>query len=181
MILAEVSVACVRLDLGPAPEEDWIRAANHVIEPCHHADVALVLTDHYRLAEQLGLDGVHLANTRTLLRDVRKALGPDRIVGGWAGASKHQSMILAEAGADYVSLGPVGDTGGLGDEVRADDALFAWWGEMIETPAVAEGGVSVTDAARLSPFIDYVVPDASVWADPDTTVARLKEYAAVLA
>ncbi|MEM1299266.1 MAG: thiamine phosphate synthase, partial [Pseudomonadota bacterium] len=179
-ILVEVSVACVRLDLGPAPEEDWIRAANHLIGPCHAADIALVVTDHYRLAEDLGLDGVHLANSRTPVREVRKALGNDRIVGAWAGTSKHQGMVLAEAGADYVSLGPIGDTGALGDEGRAEDDLFAWWAEMIETPVVAEGGVTAEDAARLSPHTDFVVPSLDIWADTDAIIPALQAYAKAL-
>ncbi len=45
------------------------------------------------------------------MRDVRKALGADRIVGAFAGASRHKGMTLAEAGADYVAFGPVGEAG----------------------------------------------------------------------
>lgn len=179
--LAATPVACVRLDLGAAAEEDWIRAANHVIGPCHAADVALVVTDHYRLVDALGLDGVHLsAAARTPLRDVRKELGDDRIVGAYAGASRHQGMVLGEAGADYVSFGPVGDTGSLGDDVRAEDEVFQWWGEMIETPSVAEGGVTVEDAARLSPHVDFVVPEQSIWEAPETVAARLQAFASAL-
>ena len=113
-ILATVPVACVRLDLGHgADEAAWTTAVNHLQPVCHEADVALVVTDHFRLVAPLGLDGVHLANSRTPIREVRKALGRDRIVGAFAGTSRHQSMVLAEAGADYVSFGPV----------RADSAL----------------------------------------------------------
>ena len=179
-VLAAVPIACVRVDLGPAPEVDWTRALNHLIEPCHAADVALVVTDHFRLVEPLGLDGVHLANTRTPLRDVRKALGADRIVGAFAGGSRHQGMVLGEAGADYVSFGPVGDTGILGDDTRAGDELFQWWGEMIETPSVAEGGVTVDDARRLTEHVDFVTPDPRIWDEPDP-IALLKNYSAVLA
>ena len=180
--LAATPVACVRLDLGAADEEDWIRAANHVIGPCHDADVALVVTDHYRLADALGLDGVHLsAAAQTSLREVRKALGNDRIVGAFAGNSRHQGMVLGEAGADYVSFGPVGDTGALGADARAGDDIFEWWSEMIETPSVAEGGVSVEDAARLSGHADFVVPDRRIWNDSEQVPGLLRAYADALA
>ena len=114
------------------------------------------------------------------LREVRKALGADRIVGAFAGASRHRGMTLAEAGADYVAFGPVGETGLLGDEERAPDDLFAWWSEMIETPCVAEGGVTEADAARLCATADFVVPDRRLWDDVDP-VARLAAFAAALA
>ncbi|MEM9061652.1 MAG: thiamine phosphate synthase [Pseudomonadota bacterium] len=180
LVLAEIPIACVRLDLGAAPEEDWVRAANHLIGPCHDADVALVVTDHYRLVEQLGLDGVHLsAAARTPVRELRKTLGDDRIIGAYAGASRHQGMVLAEAGAEYVSFGPVGDAGALGDAERADDDLFAWWGEMIETPSVAEGNVAVTDAQRLSEHADFVVPDPKLWTESDALYVLAAYHAAL--
>ena len=180
--LEATPVACVRLDLGAADEADWIRAANYVIEPCHDLDVALVVTDHFKLVEALGLDGVHLsAATRTPMRDVRKALGDDVIVGGDAGASKHNGMVLAEAGADYVCFGPVGDTGALGDDTHAGDDIFEWWGEMIETPSVAEGGVTPEDAQRLTAHVDFVVPDRRIWNEPGTIAEVLQRYATVLA
>jgi thiamine-phosphate pyrophosphorylase len=124
---------------------------------------------------------VHLTASRTPIREVRKALGPDRIVGAFAGTSRHIAITLAEAGADYVALGPVGETGALGDGSRAGDDLFQWWSEMIETPVVAEGGVTPADAARLAPFADFVVPDPGVWTAPEGIEAALAPYAEALA
>ena len=178
-ILDAVPVACVRLALAPeADEAAWTGAVNHLLPVCHAADVPLVVTDHYRLVAPLGLDGVHLAGSRTPIRDVRKALGPDRIVGAFAGTSRHQGMILAEAGADYVSFGPVRADDALGDDGRADDELFTWWAEMIETPCVAEGGVTLEDARRLAPIADFVVPGAAVWGEDE--IASLRAFAEAL-
>jgi thiamine-phosphate pyrophosphorylase len=175
------AIACLRLDLGAAPEEQWRVAANHLLPVTQAHDVALVIADHHRLVAPLGLDGVHLAASRTPVRDVRKALGPDRIIGAFAGVSRHIGMTLAEAGADYVAFGPVGETGALGDGSRAGDEIFEWWAEMIETPVVAEGGVTPTDAARLAPYADFVVPDVAVWSAPEGIEAALAPYAAALA
>lgn len=178
--LAVLPVACVRLDLGEASEADWTRAANLAIEPCHRQDVALVITDHHRLVASLGLDGVHLARSRTPVREVRKDLGPNRIVGAFAGTSRHQGMVLAEAGCDYVSFGPVGETGVLGDDERVDPELFVWWAEMIETPSVAEGGLDLAEARALAETADFMTPDARIWSDPATALDRLREIAALL-
>ena len=179
-VFAAVPVACLRIDLGEAPEADWRAAVDLLMPPCHAAEVALVVADHWRLVEPLGLDGVHLVDARTPLREVRRALGPDRIIGAFAGASRHRGMTLAEAGADYVAFGPVGDTGLLGGDERAPDELFQWWSEMIETPSVAEGGVTEADAARLSAIADFLVPDRRIWDGPDPA-ARLAACAAALA
>lgn len=178
-VLAAAPIACLRLDIGDAPEEEWRAAIDLLTPPCHAAEVALVVANHWRLVAPLGLDGVHLGDARTPLREVRKALGPDRIVGAFAGSSRHRGMVLAEAGADYVAFGPVGDTGLLGDDERVPDELFEWWAEMIETPCVAEGGVTEADAARLAGAADFIVPDRRLWEAPDAP-ARLAACAAAL-
>jgi len=179
--LAAHGVACLRLDLGAAPEEQWRVAVNHLLPVAHAHDVALVIAEHHRMVAPLGLDGVHLATSRVPVREVRKALGPDRIIGGFGGVSRHIGIALAEAGADYVALGPVGETGALGDGSRAEDELFQWWAEVIETPVVAEGSVTPADAARLAPFTDFVVPDPGVWSAPEGIEAALAPYAEALA
>jgi len=172
-MLATGAVACLRLDLGEGPgEEAWVRAANHLLPPCHAADVPLVIAEHHRLVRPLGLDGVHLGRSRAPIRDLRKTLGRDAIIGAFGGAERHRAMSLAEAGADYVSLGPVRVEGALGDGAAASDALFEWWSEMIETPVVAEGGVTLEDARRLAATADFVVPDpVLVWGAPDHAAA----------
>lgn len=180
-MLATGTVACVRLDLGEGPgEDDWVRAANAILPACHEADVALVIAEHHRLVRPLGLDGVHLGRSRTPFREVRKALGNDAIVGVFGGAERHRAMTLAEAGADYVALGPVRVDGALGDGRAAADDLFQWWAEMIEVPVVAEGGVTVEDAARLAAFTDFAVPDPALVWDARDPAAAIRAFAAAL-
>ncbi len=179
--LAAHPVACLRIDLGEAEEDTWRQAVNHLMPVAHAHEVALVVAEHHRLVGPLGLDGVHLRTSRTPIREVRKKLGRERIIGAFAGASRHRGMTLAEAGADYVSLGPVAESGALGDGKLAGDDLFQWWAEMIETPVVAEGGLGPADAARLAPYADFLVPDPKIWADPAGIAAALAPYAEAIA
>lgn len=173
-------IACVRIDLGAATEADWRQAANLLIPVCHSVDVALVLAHHWQLVPALGLDGVHLVDPQMRIRDVREALGHDRIIGAHAGASRHRGLVLAEAGADYVAFGPVEETGLLGGPERATLDLFHWWNDIVEVPSVAEGGITEELAARLAPEVDFIVPDTSIWEDDDPP-ARLAAFAKALA
>lgn len=176
-----VDVACVRLDLGRLTDEDeWRRAANHLIPVCHGADIALIIAEHHRLVRPLGLDGVHLGIGTGSVRAVRKELGGDAIIGAEGGTERHRAMSLAEAGADYVSLGPVADTGALGNGALAEPELFQWWSEMIETPVVAEGGIRAGTAAAIAPFAEFIVPDRRIWSDPDGGIAELTEIQRLL-
>lgn len=166
-------VACVRLRMAGGDEDALRRTADQLREICHARDVAIVLTDHYRLVGPLGLDGAHLADARLTVRDARKELGADAIVGAYAGASRHDGMNAAEAGADYVSLGPVAETAMGGGDLATPD-LFQWWAEMIETPVVAEGGVTAALAAQLSEHADFIAADDAVWNHPDGPAAGAK-------
>ena len=109
--LAAHGVACLRLDLGAAPEEQWRVAVNHLLPVAHAHDVALVIAEHHRMVAPLVLDGVHLATSRVPVREVRTALGPDRIIVGSGGVSRHIGIALAQSGADYVPLVPGGVPG----------------------------------------------------------------------
>jgi len=175
-LLTAAPVACVRLDLGQAAEDEWRAAANQLLPVCHDAEVPLLVAEHFRLVEPLGLDGVHLGESQVPIRTVRKALGPDRVIGAYGGSTRHRGMVLAEAGVDYVALGPVGDTGALGAAEPAGDELFQWWAEMIETPVVAEGAVSAAVIARLEPFADFFVVDPQLWSarDPEGALKALE-------
>ncbi len=177
--LDAAEIVCVRLDhAGP---EDEIRAAADALRPvCLDRGVSLVVAEHVALAREHGLDGVHLSlGAAGAVRKARAALGADAVIGAWGGASRHWGMTAAEAGADYVSLGPVAP-GALGDGSRADLDLFRWWAEMIETPVVAEGGISPTDAAMLAPFVDFIALREEVWDAAEGEVAALAGFTAAV-
>lgn len=167
-VLDAHDVACIRLALATRDEDIISRAADACREVAHARDVAIVVNDHHGLAERLGLDGVHLSDAAKSVRDARKALGPDAIVGSFCGTSRHDGMNAGEAGADYVAFGPVT---GLGDEASAEEELFAWWSEVIEVPVVAEGGLTQDAVKRLAPITDFFGIGEEIWGDEDPAAA----------
>ncbi|MEM8656306.1 MAG: thiamine phosphate synthase [Pseudomonadota bacterium] len=167
-VLDAHDVACIRLALATRDEDRIARAADACREVAHAHDVAIVVNDHTGLAERLGLDGVHLSDAAKSVRDARKALGPDAIVGSFCGTSRHDGMTAGEAGADYVSFGPLT---GVADEAIAEDDLFAWWSEMIEVPVVAEGGLTADTIKRLAPITDFFGIGEEIWSDEDPAAA----------
>ena len=99
-------------------------------------------------------------------RAARTSLGPDAILGTYCGVSSHDGMTAGEIGADYVSFGPVGDTG-LGDGPCAPRELFEWWSQMIELPVVAEGALEVAHIADLAAVTDFFAIGAEIWRKED--------------
>ena len=177
-VLDSTEVSCLRLDMASRDEDTLSRAADALREVTHARDVAIVISDHQILAERLGLDGVHLTDSARSVRATRKAMGADSIVGCFCGASNHDGISAAEAGADYVSFGPVG-TSGLGDGAIAETELFQWWSEMIEVPMVIEGGLTEELVRHLAPYADFFGIGDEIWRDADP-VAALKRLIAVM-
>ena len=164
-------VACVRLRGDPTDATALKRAGDLLRPVCHDRDVAIVVQGDHRIAAYCGLDGVHLAHGGHEQEAARSALGPDAIVGVGCRVSRHDGLVAAERGADYVAFGPVA---GTNDAERADVAHFEWWQEMIETPVIAEGGVSAEAAAALSGVADFVCADEVVWDHPEGPAAGVR-------
>lgn len=177
-VLDSHEIACIRLALATKDEDRIARTADALRGVAHARDVALVIETHVLMVERLGLDGVHLTDGARSIRKVRKDLGNDAIIGAYCGATRHDGISAAEAGADYVAFGPVGDTP-LGDGSKAEAELFEWWSEMIEVPVVAEGALTAALVAKLGPITDFFGVGDEIWHAEDA-VATLRALLAPL-
>ncbi len=173
-VLDTVPVACLRLALAETDASAISHAADTLRAICHARDIPLVIERHLLLVEKLGLDGVHLTDGARSVRKTRKALGTEAIIGAFCATSRHDGLNAGEAGADYVSFGPVGESP-LGDGSRAEPALFEWWSEMIELPVVAEGGLTPALVEALAPITDFLAVGPEIWAaeQPETALLDL--------
>lgn len=178
-VLDTHTVACVRLTMASTDEREISQAADQLREICHAREVAIVIESHFRLVETHGLDGVHLPDSSRQVRDVRKLLGPDAIVGTYCGASKHAGMTAGEIGADYVAFGPVGESA-LGNGTLTEYETFEWWSSMVEVPVIAEGNVTLELAKTMAPVVDFFGLGDEVWGSDDP-VAALGNYLKAIA
>ena len=172
-LLDATEIACVRLALSSRDEDQIARAADALRAVAHARDVALVVEAHVLMVTRLGLDGVHLIDGARSVRKVRKELGSDAIIGTFCGTSRHEGMNAAEAGADYVAFGPVGETP-LGDGSRVEFDLFEWWSEVIEVPVVAEGALTADLVAQFGPVTDFLGLGPELWSAPDPAATLME-------
>lgn len=171
-VMDAVEIACLRLSLATKDIDDLGRAADACRLVAHARDVAIVIENHVAFVERHGLDGLHLTDGARQIRTLRKDLGADAILGSFCGVTRHEGMNAAEAGADYVSFGPVG-VSALGSGQSAPQDLFQWWSEMIEVPVVAEGALTRDLVEALGPVTDFFAPGPEIWTSEDP-VAALK-------
>ncbi len=177
-LLDTVEIACLRLALASPVEDVILRTSDALRDIAHARDIPLVIADHVLMVERLGLDGVHLTAAHARIRKLRDSMGQDAIIGAHCGTMRHDGMTAGEAGADYISFGPVGAQA-LGDGQTAPRELFEWWSEMIEIPVVAEGALSRDLVESLAPVVDFVALGPEIWGQDDP-LAALRDLTAPL-
>jgi thiamine-phosphate pyrophosphorylase len=169
--LARADVACVLLGRGlSAIDEEY---ASRVIDLAQSAGAACLIEDDAELAERLGADGVHLKADPDAYRKARALLGSDASIGVACGLTRHEAMLLAELGADYVGFGPTSPSDIDGIDQCAE--LIAWWAEIFIVPCVAFN-IDGTDAAlKLATLgADFIAPSRLIWREDDA-VNRIAE------
>ena len=106
------------------------------------------------------------------------ALKPDRIVGAGGLASRHDAMVVAESGADYVMFGEP-DAAGKRPSFAAIRERVEWWTEVFEIPCVAYAA-SLAEIGDLA-AAEFVALDPVFLSDPRGPAEAVAEAARHLA
>ncbi len=166
-------VACVLLSEGADPALD---ASLRELTAAH--DAAFLIENDPARAERAGADGVHIPADAALYGQMREHLGQRAIIGVGCSKSRHDAMLLAELGADYVAFGSNTALSGREREERAE--LVAWWSEIFVVPCIAWNVETQEDAAELAALgADFVAPSPQIWLAEDAA-ARISEIGACL-
>jgi thiamine-phosphate pyrophosphorylase len=138
-----------------------------------NAGAALLLDGHVELVARAGADGAHLSGLAAL-EDALPSLKPDRIAGLGGLATRHDSMIAGELGADYVLFGEP-DANGHRPSMDAVAERLDWWAELFEPPCIgyAASREEAYEFARAG--ADFVLVEDAVWADARGPAAALAD------
>lgn len=175
-------VAALQIRLKNQPDQ-VIAAAVDALSPIAQArGVAVILNDRPDLAAKLGCDGVHVGQSDTPLREARKIMGADAMIGVTCHDSRHLAMEAAEGGADYVAFGAFFPTTTKDAPTQAEPEILTIWQQFMETPCVAIGGINADNAAGLAKAgADFLAVSAGVWAHPQGPAAAVKAIEAAIA
>lgn len=111
--------------------------------------VPFVVNDNVDIAVKMDADGVHVGQSDMEAGDVRKMIGPDKILGVSA-QTVEQAVRAEEKGADYLGVGAVFPTGSKDD---ADEVSYETLKEICEAvsiPVVAIGGITYENTPELA-------------------------------
>jgi thiamine-phosphate pyrophosphorylase len=133
-------------DASPA---DLQSMGHLLVTGCRASGALSIINDHISLAVDTDADGVHLGLSDSSIAEARAALGDDRLIGATT-HSLEEARVAWEAGADYVSVGPMYGTP-LKPDLEAEG--FAYVEALVRecpVPIVAIGGIDLAAVSAVA-------------------------------
>ena len=122
--------------------------AKEVQAVCRRYGVPFLINDDVELAVKIGADGAHVGQEDMEAGNVRRLLGPDRILGVTAKTAEQVRAAVA-AGADYLGSGAVFGSATKTNAKPMSLAQFREICEVSEVPVVAIGGITLGNMDEL--------------------------------
>lgn len=167
------NVAAVLLRLGDADERTLINCAKVLTAPVQDKGCALLLDGRPDLVARAGADGAHLTGIKAFT-DAIGQLKPDRIAGVGGVATRHDAMLAAEQGTDYVMFGEP-DAGSKRPAFSAIEERVGWWAEVFEIPCIGYAASLEEIAPLVVAGADFVALGDFLWRDPHTIAATMAD------
>lgn len=120
---------------------EFYETAKKVKEITDRYQVPLIINDRVDIALAVGADGVHVGQDDLPAGEVRRILGPDKIVGVSAG-SVAEAVKAEEDGADYLGVGAMYATSTKEDALVTSREELLRIREAVDLPIVVIGGIN---------------------------------------
>jgi len=129
-------------------EGDFLEEAKEIQKLCREYHVPFVINDNVEIAAAIGADGVHVGQSDMEAGDVRRRLGPDKIIGVSAQTAE-QALRAQEHGADYLGVGAVFPTGSKADATEVSCETLEEICRAVDIPVIAIGGIGRENVMEL--------------------------------
>jgi len=155
-LIGAADVAAVLLRLADGDERALINRLKDIALPVQDRGAALIVDGRPEIVARGGADGAHLAGIEAF-NSALETLKPDRIAGVGGLRTRHDTMVAAESGADYVLFGS--------PDEPADVERVAWCAELFELPCVAFARSEAEVAPLVEAGADFIALDY-IWHEP---------------
>lgn len=165
--LEAADVAAVLLRLGGDDERTQVNHIKALAPAVQDKGVAFLLDGHPDLVARGGADGAHLAGIDAFSAALEQ-LKPERIAGVGDLTTRHDAMLAAETGADYILFGDPDVP------FAATQERVAWASELFELPCAAFANAADEITPLVASGADFIALDF-VWRDPRGVVAAVAD------
>lgn len=169
-------VDIVQLRIKDGTADEILAAARRFARVCAEYDALLILNDRPELAVLAGADGVHVGQDDASVAEAREIVGPERLV-GLSTHSRAQIDAAAQAGADYIGVGPVHETPTKPGRPAVGLALVRYAAAHAAVPWFAIGGIDTANATSVraaGASRIAVVRALTLSSDPERAAQRLR-------
>lgn len=130
------------------PQEDFLKEAREMAALCHRYGPALIINDNVEVALKSGADGVHVGMEDLPVKEIRKQVPGDFIIGATAKTTE-QAQRAEKEGADYLGVGAVFPSPTKKNAIRITTEELKKICSSVRIPAVAIGGITSENAGTL--------------------------------
>lgn len=161
------------------PHHEFLAEAKQLSSLAQKYNVPFVVNDNIAVAMESGADGVHVGQSDIVGKDVRALIGPHKILGISANGVD-TAKAAEDAGADYIGVGAVFNTGTKLDAEYLSMAELQKIVTAVDIPVVAIGGIDENNLLQLAHSgVDGVAVISAIFAqnDPGAATAHLLNLA----
>ncbi|WP_183575177.1 thiamine phosphate synthase [Mucilaginibacter sp. X5P1] len=132
-------------------DDELIDEITQIADICDEWGITLIITNHYHLLDQVDAQGVHIEDFDADFKAIREVIGEDKTLGGSATHIDALLRVQATGVVDYCGYGPFAhtDTKPNNSPLLGFDGYRQLQKHNIEIPAIAVGGIQLTDVEHL--------------------------------
>lgn len=146
---------------------------------CQQYDTPFIINDDAQLALDSQADGVHLGQGDGSVKQARKLLGQEAIIGVTCHHDLSLAQVAQQEGADYIAFGRFFHSQTKPGKPLANTALLAEAKALLEIPIVCIGGIKLDNASPLiNAGANYLAVIDSLFSTPCISKTSL-EFAAL--
>jgi len=164
-------IAAVLLRLTASDERTLINRIKTIAAVVQRRDIALLIDGNAEIVASAGADGAHLTGIDAFTAALG-TLKPDRIAGAGGLRSRHDAMLAAEAGADYVMFGEPDRQGGRPAFDTVQERLD-WWAALFQPPCVGYAASLDEVGALAQAGADFVALGDWIWTNAQAPAAAV--------
>jgi len=154
--------------------DEFVRQASEIKSVTDRYNVPFVINDNIDVALACGADGVHVGQDDMAAVDVRRLIGPDKII-GVSVRTVEQALLAEKNGADYLGVGAMFNTSTKLDANSVSYDVLKSICETVSIPVVAIGGINEGNLLKLrGSGAAGVAVVSAIFAQPDICAATKK-------
>lgn len=130
-------------------QKDRYNIAEQLRKLTYEHECLLLINDDAQLTKSIDADGVHLGKDDISVKQARRQLGKNKIIGASCYTQIENAQAAINASADYIAFGSFYPSTTKPDAPRADIELITKTKNQYDTPVCAIGGITSKNATKL--------------------------------